>query len=225
TGISLKNASINHAGGSLSLNGFLANGKNSSRFSVDAAIQNVDIEKFFYAFDNFGMQSLSSKNLKGYLFSKASLKGSLGNNGKLDRNSMSGTADFDLKKGALVNFAPIKSAGRLAFPFRDLDNITFASLNGKFDIAGEKIKIHPMKINSSLLNMDVAGIYSFGKGTSIVLDVPLRNPKKDKGITDQKELEERRNKGIVLHLLASDDEKGNVKIKLVSKKTSAAARQ
>ena len=80
-----------------------------------------------------------------------------------------------------------------------------------------------MKISSSVLNMDVAGIYSFGKGTNIALDVPLRNPKNDKDITDKQLLEERRNRGIVIHLLANDDQKGKVKIKLVSKKTSADA--
>ncbi|WP_449435986.1 hypothetical protein [Pedobacter steynii] len=36
-----------------------------------------------------------------------------------------------------------------------------------------------MQINSSLLNMDIAGIYSMSTGTNITLDVPLRNPKKD----------------------------------------------
>ena len=100
-----------------------------------------------------------------------------------------------------------------------MDTITFTNLNGKLDIKGERITIAPMKINSSVLNMDLAGIYSFGKGTNIALDVPLRNPKKDKDITDEEILEERRNRGIVLHLLATDGEDGKVKIKLVSKKT------
>ncbi|MEN0082259.1 MAG: AsmA family protein, partial [Flavobacterium lindanitolerans] len=82
----------------------------------------------------------------------------------------------------------------------------------------EKVTIHPMQINSSVLNMDIAGIYSFGKGTNIALDVPLRNPKNDKDITDKEKLEERRNRGIVLHLLASDGDDGKIKIRLVSKK-------
>ena len=136
---------------------------------------------------------------------------------------MNGTIDFNLKKGALVNFEALKSAGKFAFPFRDLDNVTFENLNGKLAITGEKVKINPMQINSSVLNMDLSGIYSFGKGTNITLDVPLRNPKKDKDITNEEVLEERRNRGIVIHLLATDDEDGKVKIKLVSKKTSENA--
>lgn len=222
-GMSVKNAAINHAGGSLNFNGLLTHGKNFNQFDMNVNVRNVNIEKFFYAFNNFEMQTLSSKNLKGYLFSKSSIKGSFGNDGKLVTNSINGTVNFNLKQGVLTNFEPLKSVGKFAFPFRDLDYITFSNLNGKLDIAGEKIKIYPLKISSSVLNMDVAGIYSFGKGTNIALDVPLRNPKKDKNITDKQLLEERRNQGIVIHLLASDDENGKVKIKLVSKKTSADA--
>ncbi|MBC8644934.1 hypothetical protein H9W95_15425 [Flavobacterium lindanitolerans] len=167
---------------------------------MKANVSNVAIEKFFYAFNDFDMQSLKSKNLKGYLTTSATISGTISNEGKLVPNSMNGTVGFALKNGALISFQPIKSAGKFAFPFRDLDNITFSNLKGNFDISGEKVTIHPMQINSSVLNMDIAGIYSFGKGTNIALDVPLRNPKNDKDITDKEKLEERRNRGIVLHL-------------------------
>lgn len=220
SGINIKKAVINHADGQVNISGKLEQGKSSNHFLMNTNVSNVNIQKFFHAFDNFGMETMSSKNLKGFLFAKASLSGNITNEGKMFPRSMKGTVDFDLKKGALVNFDPIRSVGKFAFPFRNLDTITFTNLDGKLDIEGEKIKIHPMKINSSLLNMDLAGIYSFRKGTNIVLDVPLRNPKKDKDITDEELLEERRNRGIVIHLLATDDESGKVKIKLVSKKTS-----
>lgn len=66
-------------------------------------------------------------------------------------------------------------------------------------------------INSSVLNMNIAGVYAFSKGTNIALDVPLRNPKKDEDITNKQELNERRMKGIVLHILASDGDDGKIK--------------
>ncbi len=218
TGISVKNATVNHAGGIVKLDGSMLQGEKHNTFSMNTNVSRVDIQKFFYSFNNFGMESLSSKNLKGFLYSKALIAGSISNDGKLIANSMNGTVSFDLREGALVGFEPIKSAGKFAFPFRDLDNITFSNLNGKFDINGELIKIYPMQISSSVLNMDIAGIYSFGKGTNIALDVPLRNPKRDKDIIDEEKLEERRNRGIVLHLLATDGDDGKIKIKLVSRK-------
>lgn len=219
SGINISKATINHADGQVNISGKMTQGKSNNHFSMNTTVSNVNIQKFFHAFNNFGMETMSSKNLKGFLFSKASLSGNINNEGKMIPKSMNGTIAFDLRKGALVNFDPIKSVGKFAFPFRKLDTITFTNLNGKLDISGEKITISPMKINSSLLNMDLAGVYSFGLGTNIALDVPLRNPKKDKDITDEELLEERRNRGIVLHLLATDGDDGKVKIKLVSKKT------
>jgi hypothetical protein len=174
----------------------------------------VDIQHFFYSFDNFGLQSPTSKNLRGFLFSKTTIAGSINDQGKLLPNSLYGTVVFDLKKGALLSYEALKNVGKFAFPFRDLDNITFTNLNGKFDIRGQQITINPMQINTSLLNMNIAGVYSMTTGTNIALDVPLRNPKKDEEIIDKKEIRERRMKGIVLHLLATDGEDGKIKIKL-----------
>lgn len=69
-----------------------------------------------------------------------------------------------------------------------------------------------MKFNSSVLNADVAGTYGLKNGTDITLDVPLRDPGKDAGITDTVKLAKRRNRGIVLHIRAKDDETGKLKI-------------
>ncbi|WP_316819034.1 AsmA family protein [Pedobacter nyackensis] len=214
SGIAIRNVNVKHAGGSLKLNGNISQRGTLNRFNINTVLSNVDIKHFFYAFDNFGLTSLTSKNLKGFLFSNANISGGITNQGKLVTNSMNGSLNFDLRKGALLNFDPIISVGKFAFPFRDLNNITFENLNGKFDVRGQKITINPMQINSSLLNMDVAGVYSLSTGTNITVDVPLRNPKKDADLTDKKEIQERRMKGIVLHLLATDGEDGKIKIKL-----------
>lgn len=214
SGIGLKNISVKHGGGLLKVDGNISQKGTLNNFNINTTLSNVDIKNFFYSFDNFGLKSFTSQNLKGFLFSKAKISGTITDQGKLVTNSLNGNIVFDLKKGALLNFEPIKSVGKFAFPFRDLDNITFSNLNGKFDIRGPKITINPMQINSSILNMDVAGIYSMSAGTNIAIDVPLRNPKKDAELTDKKEIKERRMKGIVLHLLATDGDDGKIKIKL-----------
>ncbi len=214
SGIEIKNASVKHAGGSLRLNGKVIQKGNINRFYINTVLNKVDVKHFFYAFEDFGLKSLTSKNLSGYLYSRTNLSGGISDRGKLLPNSLSGTLDFNLNNGALKDFEPIMNVGKFAFPFRDLNNITFDNLKGKFQINGQKITIQPMQINSSLLNMDIAGIYSLTTGTNIAIDIPLRNPKKDDDITDREELKLRRMKGIVLHLLATDGEDGKIKIKL-----------
>lgn len=211
-GINIKNVFLKNAGGRVRLNGSLAPTDNSNHFDVFADVNNVNISTFFYSFNDFGLKGVSYKNLHGFLFLKSKFSGNITDEGTIVPRSINGKVDLDIKKGALINFTPITDVAMFAFPFRNVDNITFENLKGQFDIQREKIIIHPMLINSSVLNMNVKGVYSLGKGTRIELDVPLRNPKKDDDITSKKEKRERRMKGIVLHILASDGKDGKVKI-------------
>jgi hypothetical protein len=217
-GMVVKNAGLKHGGGSITVNGTLAQSGKANRYALDAVISNVDINKFFYAFRNFGMETLGSENLRGYISSKATISGSITDGGGIVPRSMNGTLSFAVNKGRLLDFEPLRNIGKFAFPYRNIDNIEFYDLGGRFDVKGDRVSIHPMKISSSAINMDIEGVYSFGEGTAIYIDVPLRNPKRDEGITDKKELAKRRNRGIVLHLKAVDDKDGKVKVKLGGKK-------
>ncbi|KAA2238571.1 AsmA family protein [Chitinophaga agrisoli] len=208
TDILLQQISLAHAGGSLMMRGAIHQQGNNNRFKLNTDIRNVHIDQLFYAFDNFGMQSLTSKNLKGILSARADITGNLYDKGKITPRSLYGTLSFDLRQGALVHFEPLENIGNFFFRKRNLSNITFDNLQNTLQLQGNKIIIPPMQIASSALNMDVTGVYGMPTGTDIYLDVPLRNPKKEK-----------KNKGIVLHLRATDDNKeGKVKIKLGRKK-------
>ena len=211
--IKVQNVSVKNAGGSLKLAGNIVQNGKVNNFLLNTQIDNVNVSNFFDSFNDFGLQSFSSKNLRGFLSAQAHITGSINNEGNIVPRSINGTATIDLQKGALINFSPITSVGKFVFPFRDLKNITFSNLKGKFDINGDKITISPMQINSSVLNMDVAGVYSLSRGTNIALDIPLRNPKKDSTIVDQTERNKKRMRGIVLHILATDGDDGKIKIK------------
>lgn len=211
-GIQLKNVSVKNAGGSVNLNGMVAQNGPTNHFAINTNVNNVNISNFFYSFDNFGIKGFNYKNLRGFLSLKSNISGNITDQGRIVPRSINGTVNLNLKKGALIDFDPIVNVGKFAFPFRNVQNITIDNLVGKFDLHGDKITINPMMINSSVLNMNVAGVYGFTKGTRIAVDVPLRNPKKDDDITNKKEKRERRMKGIVLHILASDGKDGKVKI-------------
>ncbi|HEY0609981.1 MAG TPA: AsmA-like C-terminal region-containing protein [Chitinophaga sp.] len=204
--ILLQQISLAHAGGSLRLNGSIHPQGANNRFKLIGEIDNVHIDQLFYAFENFGMQSLTSRNLKGILSARANITGNLHNNGKLAPGSIYGELSFDLKQGALVHFAPLEDIGTIFFRKRNLSNITFDNLKNTLQLKGNKILIPPMQISSSAIMMDVTGVYGIPKGTDIYLDVPLRNPEK---------IAKKGKKGFILHLRATDDNnEGKVKIKL-----------
>ncbi|GAA0563250.1 AsmA family protein [Chitinophaga japonensis] len=209
TDIRLRRISLSHAGGTLLLNGEVRPNGNNNRFRLDADISNVQIDRLFYAFENFGMQTLTSRNLKGLLSARADITGNLHDNGQLAPGSLFGTLRFELKQGALVHFAPLEDIGTFFFRKRNLSYITFDRLRNTLQLKGNRIIIPPMQISSSALDMDVNGVYGMPTGTDIYMDVPLRNPEKET---------RKKGRGIVLHLRATDDNKdGKVKIKLGKK--------
>lgn len=217
--INLKKTTFSHANGNMEISGQIAGLNQQPYFDLKAQAFGVDVSEFFRQFNSFGVTSMQPQNLKGRFYFITNLKGRISKSGDLIANSMNGQAKFTLKNGRIINFDPIRNVGKYAFPNRNLNDIQLQELNGSFLIQGDKVQIEPMKISSSVLNLDIDGIYAFNKGTALYVDVPLRDPKRDAEITDEKELQERRHRGVVLHLFAEDDPKtGKVKMKLLRKR-------
>ena len=208
----IKNGSLQTSGGSITFNSEVQPSGKNFAFSSNAQVNRVDIASFLRSFNNFGVKSFSPNNIKGKLSSKANVTGFINSNGELITNSMHGNLTFNVNQGALVNFDPIVKIGKFAFPFRDVENITFSDLSGTLKLRGEQIDVNNFTISSSVLNLDAEGIYSFGRGTNLALTIPLRNSKNDIKLATKAERDAVRDRGIVLHLIALDDE-GKMKIK------------
>lgn len=212
-GIYFNKINISHAGGNLNLTGNIKQSGPVNKFALNAIIKRVNVKEFFYAFENFGQNSITSQNLKGFLSAKVNTTGSITDKGSIVSRAMYGQVIFNLSNAALIGFEPLEKVQKFAFSNRDFSNITIASLDGTMTLNGDKIAISPMQVNTSVLNFNMKGIYGLSSGTDIALDIPLRNPKKNEGITDKEELKLARMKGIVLHLKAIDDGKGGIKVR------------
>ena len=184
-------------------------------FTSNIKINEGNISNFLTAFNNFGIKSFSPKDIKGTLSLSTSLSGILNEERDLDMNSVSGDVSFLVKNGTLSNFAPIIKIGKIAFPNRDVKNITFSDLEANATIKGSLININELKVSSNILNIDAKGTYSLTHtGTNLAVRIPLRNPKDDYKIADIKEREAVRYKGIVANLMVVDGKDGQTKIKL-----------
>lgn len=205
---------IKTCNGKVTFDAKLLPANNLYNFSADANINTVAIPEFLTAFNNFGIISFQPNDIKGNLNAVTSIQGSISQQGALIENSLVGKVNYNITKGALDNFDPIMKVGKIAFPDRDVKDIQFYNLKGAFKLKGEHVDLDLFKVNSNVLNFDVGGIYSFGKGTNLQMTIPLRNPKDDYLIKDSIERADLRYKGIVLNLQAIDGADGNIEIKL-----------
>lgn len=211
-GIDLRNISLQHAHGRLRLNGNIDQRTAVNKVSVSGRIDEVDVNRLFYAFEDFGQKGISYTHLRGIFSSDIDVRGILSGTGQLIPQSVYGTVKFRLHDGALVNFPPMQKIGDFAFRNRNFSNITFSDMNNTLVIQGSRIHIRPMLIRSNVLNVFVEGTYGLSRGTDIQLRVPLRNPEKDKYLADSLK-KKNVTKGIVLNLRAVEQD-GRIRIKL-----------
>ncbi|MGL2986842.1 hypothetical protein ACSVH5_04530 [Flavobacterium sp. RSSA_27] len=215
--ITLQQASLAFGHGKLNLNGSIVHAANHNSFSTSMQLQNVDIQEVLYAFNNFGSKTITYKNIEGKLTITSSLTGAFTRKGDFISQKATGNLLLQLNNGELIQFDPIKNVGKYAFPFRDFNRVKIEPLQLNIKLKNGIAQLQPTPISSSVLNLDIAGLYGFNGQTNLQVDVHLRDPEKDKGITNKKVIKENRKKGITLHLQAVDDEKGNIKIKLRGK--------
>ena len=171
--------SLNHSGGNLFISGALTPKNNSVYTSnVDVKMNNVDINKVMYAFEDFGQTGISYNNLKGKLNVQANLKMDIDRNMQKRPETMIGQIDFSLKNGMLLNYEPLKKIQSIIFKKRNFDEIKFAQLTDRLTINNGEITINKMEIQSTAITMYVEGTYSSSGKTDISIQVPLKNLQK-----------------------------------------------
>jgi len=210
--IKLKELFVNSCNGSLKVFAEIDHGKVDNSFQLKVNASKVDVQKFLFAFDNFGSKTITDNSIRGQLSLQANLTGKE-HNGTIKNEAVNGTFNFQLSKGAFVDFKPIENVGKHVFPKRDFKNISIDQLKGDVTIKNGLFTIAPMQINTSVIKMDVAGDYGMKGGTDLNIDVHLRNPDKDKNEISKTVVAENRKKGVTIHLQVLDDKKGGTKIK------------
>lgn len=175
----LKKAALQHGAGSMLVTGLVSEQANS-RFRLDANLQmnNLDARKIWYEFENFGIPDLSYQNLRGSLTTSANVSLLLDKAGEFDMNTMTGSANFSLKNGALINYKPLQAVQTFVLKNRDFSDINFAEIKDHVTFSKGVVNIDRMEINSSVLSLFVEGIYGIKGNTDISIQVPLSNLKK-----------------------------------------------
>ncbi len=211
SGIFIQQVQISNGGGTVVISGQVNQQAPNNPFTLNAQVRNADVSKLFTSFDNFGQTAITAENLAGRITADADVRGNATDAGAILKNSLNGTVTFNLKDGQINHFSPFEKVGRFVFKKRNLSAVAVKDLHGRFDLAGNKVYIRPMEIQTSVVNMNVQGVYGLGGGTDIYMEIPLRNPEKESASTPIGMLL-RKGKGFVVHLRAQDEDGTGVKI-------------
>ncbi|MEX6689052.1 AsmA-like C-terminal region-containing protein [Danxiaibacter flavus] len=218
----INNISLNTAGGSLTAKGSVQQpGAARHDAKIAVAVKNVNVQKLFYEFNEFGQNGITSRNLRGNFTADADIALGISSSGSVVANSITGAVDFSLKNGALVNYKPLENIKNFILRNRDLSNVKFAELKNRLDIDHDKIHINRMEIQSNVLSMFVEGIYGLNGNSNILIQLPLSNlGKKDDKRPQNVGVHSKVGPSIFVRAVSGDD--GKMKFKLTfSKKIKA----
>jgi len=205
----LNSASLNHAGGTITMNGSLLDQGASNAVSLRSSISNVDITTMMHAFGNFGQDAITEQNMKGRLTATLNLTAALTDKGAIKEKTLASVVNFSIKDAELNDFEPFKKISVSVFKKRDFSHVRFAELKNKLEINGSAITINKMEINSNVFTMFVEGVYDTKKGTDMNILMPLRNLKK---VDDDEILVNKGKAGVNIRLHAKTGEDGKLKI-------------
>ena len=172
----LKKLQFDLAGGSFNMIAGIKN-TNNGLHSVftKVNISTIDSKALFYAFNDFGLNGISYKNLSGNLSATINMKGTINGLGVVNKNSLDGTIQFALKNGSLTNFGPLEKIQETAFKTRNFSDVKFAEIKNDVWVKNGLVNIPRMQIESSVFGLFIEGQYGIAGNTDMRIQVPLRN--------------------------------------------------
>ncbi len=123
-------------------------------------LKHINIEKLFYATNNFGQQSLTYKNLQGTADCSAQINATLQNNMDLIQNSIAASIALKIENGKLINFKALESLSKF-ISINELNNIQFETLSTQISVANRTITIPQIAIRNNVLNLAIGGTHTF----------------------------------------------------------------
>lgn len=148
-------------------------------------LTNINVNKLFTQFNNFGQSTLQDKNIAGVLTASIDFSGSWSKFLEPDLNSIKTVANIIINNGTLNEFKPLESLSKFV-DVNDLKNIKFSTLQSQIEIKKSLIIIPKTAIKNSALNIDLWGSHSFNNDIDYHIQLLISEllAKKRKGKAD-----------------------------------------
>ena len=159
--LTFKSLKMNSLNGIISGTCFLNQNNNKALMAKgNFIVTNIDVNKAFTTFHNFGQNFLKAENIKGTLSGSLSLLFPLDSLLKFHINTLTAEGNYHLVNGALINFDPVKQLSTF-IELSELENISFQQLDNDFFIRNNNLYIPQMEVKSSAADLSVNGKHSF----------------------------------------------------------------
>jgi len=172
--IHLDTLRMDAAGGHIAMNGIF-NGSDPEHIYLkpNLKLDQVDLDKLLFKFENFGQDVILSENLHGKLNSDITGNIRVYPDMMVDLDQSEVHIDAQILKGRLENYDPVLMLSDY-FGDKDLTKIRFDTLQNHMDIVNGKVSIPNMTIESTLGHMEISGTQNMNDEIDYYVRIPWR---------------------------------------------------
>ena len=122
--------------------------------------KNIDVNRAFYSFNNFGQGFIKAENLYGSISGNLSILMPMDSMLNPQIKSLTAEGKYIIENGRLVNFEPVKELSSF-IELSELEDISFSRLENDLLIKNNYLAVPQMDIKSSAADFSVNGKHSF----------------------------------------------------------------
>lgn len=176
--IKLNNISGNAMDGSIKINGSYSTKESKTKPAIAMSydVNQVDIQKTFYAFNTAQKLMPIGKFLAGRLTSVLSANGRLGDNMSIDMSTISGNGNLLLIEGFLSKFAPLEKIAS-TLNVKELQQISLKDVKTFFEFSNGKLLVKPFTVKYKDIEMEIGGLQGIGFDEGIDYAINLKLPR------------------------------------------------
>ncbi len=182
----IRNLSTHLLEGQARINMRVSNYQNGQEFFMAGNFGDVNLQKAFEMFNNFGQESILARHIVGTAFADFSVKFPIIQQ-EVNTEQLELEADVTIQKGELINYellqetvAPIEENKVLRLLVnlddfkRRLQHVKFDQLRNTLSIKNQMLSIPEMQISSSALNIELNGSHTFNNDIDYALNFNLK---------------------------------------------------
>jgi len=128
--------------------------------NVHSSLYNIDIQKLFHSFNNFGQSQITDEHLKGSISGISTFSSSFDSTFSIRKESILSESNIIIRDGELNGYSPIMALSRF-IDVEELRNIKFETLENNILIRNSQIIIPSMDIQNNALNLSASGVHGF----------------------------------------------------------------
>lgn len=173
--------------GNINAHGSICKKHDNYIMQCQSELKSIDINKFFYSFNNFGQNFIVDNNLKGNLSGDVDFSATFNKKLIIAKESITADGNLKIENGELIQFEPLMGLSKF-ISVEELNHIEFKTLNNEILIKDKVITIPEMDIYSSAINITALGVHKFDNSFDYRIKVLLTDLLLNKARKKSKEI-------------------------------------